>query len=92
MLKVLATKSPLSMACTLELVRAARREPGLEKALRREHRFAWRSATDGDLLEGIRATVIDKDRSRSGATPSTACGPSEVAAMLAPLGDDELTF
>ena len=90
MLKTLARQSPLSMACTLELVRAARRDPGIEAALRREYRFTWRSQTDGDLLEGIRAAVIDKDRNRSGATGSTACVPSEVAAMLAPLGADEL--
>ena len=30
------------MACTLELVRAARRDPGIEKALAREYRFTWR--------------------------------------------------
>ncbi|MFO1208888.1 MAG: enoyl-CoA hydratase/isomerase family protein [Amaricoccus sp.] len=91
-LKVLATKSPLSMACTLELVRAARREPGVEKALRREHRFAWRSATDGDLLEGIRATVIDKDRKPVWRDALDGVRPEQVAAMLAPLGDDDLTF
>ena len=73
-LKMLSRHSPLSMACTLELVRAARRDPGIEKALRREYRFTWRSASDGDLLEGIRAAVIDKDRDPSGATPWTACG------------------
>ena len=50
------------MACTLELVRAARREPGIEKALAREYRFTYAPLSDGDLLEGIRAAVIDKDR------------------------------
>ena len=61
-LEAAARQSPLSMACTLELVRAARREPGVEKALPREYRFACRAASDGELLEGIRAAVIDKDR------------------------------
>ena len=80
------------MACTLELVRAARRDPGLEKALRREHRFAWRSATDGDLLEGIRATVIDKDRNPIWRDALDGVRPAAVAAMLAPLGNDDLSF
>ncbi len=89
-LKVLARQSPLSMACTLELVRAARRDPGIEKALRREMRFTWRSASDGDLLEGIRAAVIDKDRNPVWRDTLDSLRPEDVAAMLAPLGGDDL--
>ncbi len=88
-LKVLARQSPLSMACTLELIRAARRDPGIEKALRREYRFTWRSARDGDLLEGIRAAVIDKDRNPVWRDTLDSLRPEDVAAMLAPL-DAEL--
>lgn len=91
-LKGLRHNSPLSMASTLELVRAARRCPGIEKALRREFRFSWRSAEMGDLLEGIRAQVIDKDRTPTWRDDLDRVRLEDVAAMLAPLGDDELTL
>ncbi len=80
------------MACTLELVRAARRDPGVEKALQREYRFTWRSQTDGDLLEGIRAAVIDKDRAPVWRDTFDSLRPDDVAAMLAPLGPHDLTL
>ena len=89
--RTLARQSPLSMACTLALVRAARRDPGIEKALRREYRFSWRSQEDGDLLEGIRAAVIDKDRTPTWRHDVDGPRPDEVAAMLAPL-DEELSL
>ena len=91
-LKVLARQSPLSMGCTLALVRAARREPGVEAALAREYRATWRCIEDGDLLEGIRAAVIEK-----GHVPAWRYGldeirPALVADMLAPLGANELVL
>ena len=89
--RTLARQSPLSMACALALVRAARRDPGIEKALRREFRFTWRSQEDGDLLEGIRAAVIDKDRTPTWRHDVDGPRPDEVAAMLAPL-DEELSL
>ncbi len=88
----LARQSPLSMACTLELVRAARAEPGIEAALTREFRFTARSLSDGDLLEGIRAQVIDKDRNPEWRDTLDGVRPAQVAAMLAPLGDDDMTW
>jgi enoyl-CoA hydratase len=89
-LKTLRRQCPLSMACTLELVRAARRDPGVEKALTREYRFTSRAASDGELLEGIRAAVIDKDRNPVWRDDMDSLRPDEVAAMLAPLGSDDL--
>jgi enoyl-CoA hydratase len=87
----LRRQCPLSMACTLELVRAARREPGVEKALVREYRFAARAASDGEFLEGVRAAVIDKDRRPLWRDDMDSLRPAEVAAMLAPLGAAELS-
>jgi enoyl-CoA hydratase len=81
---------PLSMACTLELVRAARRDPGIEKALAREYRFTSRACSDGEFLEGVRAAVIDKDRNPRWRDDMDSLRPEEVAAMLAPLDGDEL--
>ena len=88
----LARQSPLSMACTLELVRLARAEPGVEAALAREFRFTARSLSDGDLLEGIRAQVIDKDRDPQWRDAIDGVRPAQIAAMLAPLGADELIW
>ncbi len=88
----LAKLSPLSLACTLELVRLARAEPGVEPALAREFRFTARSLSDGDLLEGIRAQVIDKDRNPQWRDTIDGVRPAQVAAMLAPLGADELVW
>jgi hypothetical protein len=78
------------MACTLELVRAARRDPGVEMALAREYRFTSRAADKGELLEGVRAAVIDKDRNPVWRDDMDSLRPEEVASMLAPLGDGEL--
>jgi enoyl-CoA hydratase/carnithine racemase len=91
-LAMLRGQCPLSMACTLELVRAARREPGLAKALIREYRFTARAASDGELLEGVRAAVIDKDRAPRWRDDIDSLRRSEVIAMLAPLDGEELAF
>lgn len=88
--RTLQRQSPLSMACTLALVRAARREPGIEAALTREFRATWRCISDGDLLEGIRAQVIDKDRDPQWRDAIDGVTPAQVASMLAPLGAEEL--
>jgi enoyl-CoA hydratase/carnithine racemase len=88
----LQRRSPLSMACTLALVRAARDEPGVEAALTRELRFTARCLADGDLLEGIRAQVIDKDRRPQWRDVIDGVRPAQVAAMLAPLGDADLRW
>jgi enoyl-CoA hydratase/carnithine racemase len=91
-LRKLRGNSPLSMACTLALVRAARAEPGIEAALTREYRFTYRAASQGELIEGIRAAIIDKDRGPVWRDSIGSLRPEEAAAMLAPLGPDELSF
>jgi enoyl-CoA hydratase/carnithine racemase len=91
-LRTLRRQCPLSLACTLDLVRAARRDPGVEKALGREYRFTSRAASDGELLEGVRAAVIDKDRTPVWRDDMDSLRPEEVAAMLAPLGPGELVL
>lgn len=56
--------SPTGLAVTLASVRAARELPDLRAALEQEYRLVlWFAATQPDLVEGIRAQVIDKDRS-----------------------------
>ena len=91
--KLIRRGSPLSVAATLDLVRAARADPQIETALQREYRFTHRAQSDGDFLEGTRAVVIDKDRNPHWSATRIEDLPRErVAAMLAPLGKDELSF
>jgi len=87
-LRILRRLCPLSMACTLELVRAARRDPGVAKALAREYRFTARACSDGEFLEGVRAAVIDKDRTPRWRDDMDSLRPEEVARMLAPLAHE----
>lgn len=61
---VLLTLSPVAMTVTLAAVRSARQLPDLRAALAQEYGLVlWFAHTQPDLLEGIRAQVVDKDRS-----------------------------
>ena len=83
--------APLSLAATIELVRRARTASRIETALANEYRFAHRVTEQGDFLEGIRAAVIDKDRSPSWVHASLgAATAKEVSDMLSSLGTEEL--
>jgi len=91
--KALGRGCPLSMHCTLRMIREARDMTRLEDALIQEYRYTWRSLEDGEFLEGIRAAVIDKDRNPSWAKAKiTDVSKADVDGMLASLGDNELTF
>lgn len=76
---------------TLAALRAGRRLPSLEHCLDMEFRICCRMLGGHDFYEGIRAAVIDKDR-----TPRWVPGRLEevgsdvVAEYLAPLGEREL--
>ena len=61
---LLGELSPTGLAVTLAAVRRARELPGLRDALDQEYGLVmWFATTQPDLAEGIRAQVIDKDRS-----------------------------
>ncbi|SFI41587.1 enoyl-CoA hydratase/isomerase family protein [Jannaschia pohangensis] len=85
--KALHANAPLSMACAVEMLHRLGDDPTIEQALGMEARFTFRALEQGDFVEGIRAQIIDKDR-----TPRwTHAGPTDVpaidvAAMLRPLG------
>jgi enoyl-CoA hydratase len=60
---LLGELAPTALAVTLEAVRRARGLPGLRAALAQEYGLVlWFATTQPDLIEGIRAQVIDKDR------------------------------
>lgn len=89
LLAPLLRNSPLSMAATLALVRAARTDGSVHDSLAREYRFTYRASAQGDFLEGVRAQIIDKDRNPQWAAPADE---AHVRAMLAPLGDAALIW
>lgn len=61
--KSMEAASPLSLAVALQLIRQARRLDTIQAALEAEFRFTARSLAQSDFLEGVRAAVIDKDKS-----------------------------
>lgn len=91
--KALIRNAPLSMACTVELLHRLGETPDLRTALSMEYRFTFRAMEQADFLEGIRAAIIDKDRSPKWRHPAPdAVSSMEVAKLLMPLGPDTLTF
>lgn len=90
---MLGKNSPLSVACTMELVRRVAAFNTIRPALEMEFRFTYRSASQGDFIEGIRAAIIDKDRAPSWQHASIEAVPHmDMVNMLLPLGADKLTL
>ncbi len=92
-LKTLNEKSPRGMVVTLKLLRLARASSSLEECLVREYRAALQVFASDDFREGVRAAVIDKDRSPKWSPPRIEdVTPEMVAAYFAEIGADELKF
>jgi enoyl-CoA hydratase/carnithine racemase len=67
--KIMQTRSPLAMAVTLELLRWGRQLP-LEACFDLELHLDRQWFERGDLIEGIRALIIDKDKKPQWNPPS----------------------
>jgi enoyl-CoA hydratase len=92
-LKTLGEKSPRGMVVTLKLLRLARASSSLEECLEREYRAALEVFASDDFREGVRAAVIDKDRSPKWSPPRIEdVTPEMVAPYFAEIGADELKF
>ena len=92
-LKSINRNSPLSMACTVEIIHRLRNEfLTMRRALGMEYRFTHRSMEKGDFLEGIRALIIDKDRNPNWQFGDLNVPASATGQMLQPLRDQALTF
>ncbi|WP_324753184.1 enoyl-CoA hydratase/isomerase family protein [Roseovarius sp. Pro17] len=92
-LKTLRRHAPLAMGCCLQIVRRLRGEVNIRPALDLEYRFAYRAVAQGDFIEGIRAAIIDKDRSPNWAHATISdLSIDDVDKMLMPLGVDALAW
>ncbi|WP_425508491.1 enoyl-CoA hydratase/isomerase family protein [Streptomyces roseirectus] len=88
--ETLLTRSPTSLKVTLAALRRARTGT-LEEVLDQEFRVSCHALTTHDLVEGVRAQIIDKDRRPRWVPGTLAEVPeAEVARFFAPLGEREL--
>ena len=88
---LIATRSPIAVAVALEAVRRAAKLDTLEDVLRQEYRTSCGSLRSHDLVEGIRAQIIDKDRNPKWSPASLAAvTAADVEAYFAP-ADPELS-
>jgi enoyl-CoA hydratase len=85
---MLARVSPTAATVTLEAIRRAREFASMKDCLVQDFRVNSRFLAHPDLVEGIRARVIDRDRSPAWSPASLADVKAEqIAAFFAPLSD-----
>ncbi|MET0319071.1 3-hydroxyisobutyryl-CoA hydrolase [Rhodococcus sp. RS1C4] len=85
------SKSPVSLKVTLRSLRHAATASSLEEVLNEEYRVSLASLESHDLVEGIRAQVVEKDRNPKW-SPATLADvtDADVDRYFASLGDREL--
>ena len=89
-LATLRSKSPLALKLTLAALRRAREFVSLEDCLNMEYRLTVRLYEHGEFLEGVRALIVDKDKSPKWNPPRLeAVTPEMVDAFFAPLPANE---
>ena len=89
---LIATRSPVALSVTLEAVRRAAKLDTLEDVLTQDYRVSCASLRSHDLVEGIRAQLVDKDRNPQWSPASLAqVSAADVDAYFAPV-DDDLRF
>jgi enoyl-CoA hydratase len=89
---VIAGRSPIALAVTLESVRRAAKLDTLEDILVQEYRVSCASARSHDFVEGIRAQLVDKDRNPKWSPASlSAVKAADVEAYFTP-ADPDLTL
>ena len=89
-LSELRSKSPLALKLTLAALRRARGYGSLEECLNMEYRLTVRLYEHGEFPEGVRALLVDKDKSPKW-NPATleSVTPEMVEAFFVPLPADE---
>ncbi|MFF3371934.1 enoyl-CoA hydratase/isomerase family protein [Streptomyces sp. NPDC002680] len=91
--ETILARSPTALKVTLAALRRARSLGSLERVLEQEYRVSCAALSSPDLVEGIRARIIDKDRDPRWSPASLHDVTDEtVARFFAPLGERELTI
>ncbi len=89
---LIASRSPIAASVALEAIRRAGQLPTLEDVLVQEYRVSCASSRSHDLVEGIRAQIIDKDRNPKWSPPSLAAVTEQDVEDYFTPADPELTF
>lgn len=83
--QLLAQRSPISVAVTLEALRRAASMDSVEDVLKQDRVLAEHMLIDGDFVEGVRAQLVDKDRTPHWSITDVADVPASlVAGMFEP--------
>lgn len=89
---LIATRSPVALSVTLQAVRRAAGLGTLKDVLVQDYRVSSASLRSHDLVEGIRAQLIDKDRNPKWSPAElSAVTAADVDAYFTPV-DDDLSF
>ncbi|OBK17468.1 enoyl-CoA hydratase/isomerase family protein [Mycobacterium asiaticum] len=89
---LIATRSPIALSVTFEAVRRAGELETLEDVLVQDYRVSSASLRSHDLVEGIRAQLVDKDRNPKWSPADLAeVTVADVGSYFEPV-DDDLTF
>ena len=89
---LIASRSPVSVSVALKAVRRAASLPTLEDVLRQEFRTSCGALRSHDLVEGIRAQLIDKDRNPQWSPASLSAVTTEDVDAYFVCADPDLTF
>lgn len=86
---MLTSVSPLAAAAAIEMMHRLGDGKPLATALELEYRFAHRAITEGDVAEGIRALLVDRDNAPKWRHTGPDAVPAiAVSRMLQPLGNE----
>lgn len=87
--KLISTRSPVALSVTLESVRRATKLDTLQDVLLQEYRVSCASLRSDDLVEGIRAQLVDKDRNPTWSPATLAeVSAADIDAYFAPAEPD----
>jgi enoyl-CoA hydratase len=89
---LIASRSPVAVSVTLEAVRRAKDLSTLEDVLRQEFRTSCSALRSHDLVEGIRALLVDKDKNPQWQPGSLNAVTSEDIEAYFVSADPDITF
>lgn len=90
---IIRQRAPLSLKVAFRQIREGRLKASLKEELQVEFRLASRLLARHDMREGVRAALIDRDRSPKWQPASLAeVTDAMVEACFAPLGEDEINL